>query len=70
MLLYAILAGSNAILWIWVLARMPMSCMVLLIAFQFFFGAFNQWAGGWLTELFHPSEVPPLADYIFLRLPF
>jgi serine phosphatase RsbU (regulator of sigma subunit) len=61
----ALVSGINAMLWIIVLARLPMIFLVALIAVQFVLGRVNAWVADWMVRIFHPVLVQPEAGLHF-----
>jgi len=61
----ALVSGTNAMLWIIVLARLPMIFLLALIAMQFVLSRINVWVSDWVMRVFHPAPVQPEAGLHF-----
>jgi hypothetical protein len=57
-LIVATMCGLNAVLWIVVMARLPLFAMGLLIVFQFYLGIVITWACNWAGRTFSMPPVP------------
>ena len=55
----ALVSGLDAVLWVLVLARMPMYCLVILIVLQFFIGQIHVLLARWLDAAFHFAAIDP-----------
>lgn len=64
-LLYAVLAGLNAAVWVLVLARLPMFCLLLLIGFEFFNSQLNRLLASWFEDAFHPAPLDAVTGLHF-----
>src|ERR1700735_4416626 len=49
----AVCSGLDAVLWMFVVARMSRLALFILIVAQFFFGPFTNWLANWMTDSFH-----------------
>jgi serine phosphatase RsbU (regulator of sigma subunit) len=58
-LLFAAFAGLNSMVWVLVLARLPMIWILALIVAELFNGRMNQFLGSWIDNTFHPQPVAP-----------
>jgi stage II sporulation SpoE-like protein len=54
----AIISGLNAMLWVFVLARLPKTYVLLLIVLQFLLGPIDTILSNWLIGVFHLQPVP------------
>jgi hypothetical protein len=57
-LIVAAMCGLNAVLWIVVMARLPLVAVGLLIVFQFFLGPVINWTCNWAGRAFSMPDVP------------
>ena len=57
-LIVAAMCGLNAVLWIVVLARLPLFTMGLLIVFQFYLGTAITWVAVWAGRMFPMPPAP------------
>jgi hypothetical protein len=58
-LIVATMCGLNAALWIVAMARLPLICLVMLIAFQFVLGTLINLVANWAGRAFALRSVPP-----------
>jgi len=61
----ALFSGLNAVLWVVVLARLPMGGVLALIAFQIFSPSLKQLVIRWIQHTFHPAPMAPDAGIHF-----
>src|ERR1700749_4476683 len=54
----AIISGLNAVLWVYVLARLPKAFVLLLIVLQFLLGPIDTVVSNWMFVVFHLQPVP------------
>ncbi len=58
-LINAALSGVNAVIWVVVLARLPMVYVLLLAGLQFFANSLNRFLARWVEATFHQAHVAP-----------
>src|SRR5579862_7357451 len=61
----ALFSGLYAVLWVLVLARLPMGGILALIAFEIFSPPLKQFVIRWVQDTFHPVPVAPEAGIHF-----